>query len=74
MGLTMNLASSTVPRPFPRRSCTLQTRYMLPVQTQYFSSPIIHVLRFTDNHVLSFDDQLLLDARDDYELSGTGNL
>ena len=27
-----------------RHSCTLQTRYMLPVQNPYFSSPIIHVL------------------------------
>jgi len=37
---------------------------MLLVQNPYFSSPIFHVLRFTDNHVLSFDDQLVLDARD----------
>ena len=58
------------PRPFFQAQLhTLQTRYVLPVQNPYFSSPIIHVLRVTDNHVLSFDDQLVLDARDDYELS-----
>jgi hypothetical protein len=29
----------------------------------------IHVLRFADNHVLTFDDQLVLDASSDYRLS-----
>jgi len=62
-------ASPAVPVLLFGHSCTLQTRYMLLVQNPYFSSPIIHVLRFADNHVLSFDDQLVLDARDDYRLS-----
>ena len=34
-----------------------------------FQSPIIHLLRFADNHVLIFDGQLVLDASYDYRLS-----
>jgi len=37
-----------------------------PVQTHHFQ---IHVLQFADNHVLIFDDQLVLDASNDYRPS-----
>ena len=62
MGLAMNPASSTVPVHFPGTAARFTLGTSSRCKTHTFSSPIIHVL--------SFDDQLVLDARDDYRLSG----
>lgn len=39
---------------------------MLLVQILVFFKSRHHFLQFANNHVLSFNDQLVLDARDDY--------
>jgi hypothetical protein len=61
--------SSEVPVHFPGTVACFKFDTCSRFKTHNFQSPIIHVFRFADNHVLIIDDQLVLDASDDYRLS-----